>query len=54
MPGDTPLGSGASYLGSNLTMYIDNGTITNARVDDMGMSGPFIHRFAYLLFKSLL
>ena len=38
MPGDINFGSGTTYFGSNLTAYVNNGTIPNARVDDMGMS----------------
>ena len=38
MPGDIIFGSGTSYFGANLTAYVNNGTIPEARVDDMGMS----------------
>ena len=38
MPGDIFFGSGTSYFGANLTAYVNNGTIPEARVDDMGMS----------------
>ena len=37
MPGDIVFGSGTSYFGGNLTAYVNNGTIPEARVDDMGM-----------------
>ncbi len=36
MPGDVTIGSGDSYFGGNLTSYVQNGTIPEARVDDMG------------------
>jgi len=36
MPGDITFGSGTSYFGGNLTAYVENGTISEARVDDMG------------------
>ena len=43
MPGDIDYGSGYTYFGSNLTAYINNGTIPEARLDDMSMSNiPFI------------
>jgi len=37
MPGNIipPLDSNASYFGANLTAYVENGTIPEARVDDM-------------------
>ncbi|KAF8312329.1 glycoside hydrolase [Clavulina sp. PMI_390] len=35
MPGDVALGSGGSYFGQNLTDYVNNGTIAEARLDDM-------------------
>jgi beta-glucosidase-like glycosyl hydrolase len=35
MPGDISLGSGTSYFGRNLTAYVQNGTIPEARLDDM-------------------
>ena len=35
MPGDITLNSGTSYFGANLTAYVQNGTIPEARVDDM-------------------
>ena len=38
MPGDITFDSGTTYFGSNLTAYVYNGTIPQARVDDMGMS----------------
>lgn len=38
MPGDIYFDSGTTYFGSNLTAYVNNGTIPEARVDDMGMS----------------
>ena len=43
MPGDIVFGSGTSYFGGNLTAYVNNGTIPEARVDDMGINFlPFI------------
>ena len=35
MPGDITVDSGTSYFGANLTAYVQNGTIPEARVDDM-------------------
>ncbi len=35
MPGDITFDSGTSYFGPNLTAYVRNGTIPEARVDDM-------------------
>lgn len=35
MPGDITFQSGDSYFGRNLTAYVNNGTIPEARVDDM-------------------
>src|SRR5579863_7515696 len=35
MPGDITLGSGTSYWGSNLTAYLLNGSIPEARLNDM-------------------
>ena len=35
MPGNIVSGSNASYFGANLTAYVQNGTIPEARVDDM-------------------
>ena len=35
MPGTIASGSNASYFGANLTTYVQNGTIPEARVDDM-------------------
>ncbi|KAI9432198.1 beta-glucosidase [Lactarius indigo] len=35
MPGDITFNSGTSYFGANLTAYVRNGTIPEARVDDM-------------------
>ena len=52
MPGDIFFGSGTTYFGSNLTTYVDNGTVPNARIDDMGMSSPFT--ITYHLSKFLL
>ena len=37
MPGDATFGSGDSYFGGNLTAYVNNGTIPEARVDDMAV-----------------
>jgi len=57
MPGDVGLGSSApntSYFGGNLTAYVNNGTIPEARVDDMGMSFPFHKSIAIYLSNLLL
>ncbi|KAJ3476612.1 hypothetical protein NLI96_g11043 [Meripilus lineatus] len=35
MPGDITFNSGTSYFGQNLTDYVRNGTIPEARIDDM-------------------
>jgi beta-glucosidase-like glycosyl hydrolase len=35
MPGDVFYNSNTSYFGANLTAYVENGTIPEARVDDM-------------------
>ncbi|KAI6118095.1 glycoside hydrolase superfamily [Pisolithus sp. B1] len=35
MPGDITLGSGTTYFGANLTAYVMNNTISEARLDDM-------------------
>ncbi|KAH9055806.1 beta-glucosidase [Lactarius deliciosus] len=35
MPGDITFFSATSYFGANLTVYVQNGTIPEARVDDM-------------------
>ena len=35
MPGDVTFDSGDSYFGGNLTAYVNNQTIPEARVDDM-------------------
>jgi beta-glucosidase len=35
MPGDISFDSNTSYFGANLTTYVQNGTIPEARVDDM-------------------
>ena len=35
MPGDITLGSGTSYFGANLTAFVKNGSIPEARLDDM-------------------
>ncbi|KAI0293191.1 glycoside hydrolase family 3 protein [Multifurca ochricompacta] len=35
MPGDITFNSGTSYFGANLTAYVQNNTIPEARVDDM-------------------
>ncbi|KAK2465560.1 hypothetical protein APHAL10511_002452 [Amanita phalloides] len=37
MPGDITFNSGTSYFGGNLTKYVQNGTIPEARVDDMAI-----------------
>ena len=47
MPGDIAFGSGTSYFGGNLTTYVNNGTVPEARVDDMGMLIS-LHSFIYL------
>lgn len=36
MPGDITFDSGTSYFGANLTAFVQNGTIPESRVDDMG------------------
>lgn len=38
MPGDITFDSGNSYFGGNLTAFVQNGTISLERVDDMGAS----------------
>ncbi|PIL26477.1 hypothetical protein GSI_12235 [Ganoderma sinense ZZ0214-1] len=35
MPGDIIPGSGTSFFGANLTTFVENGTIAEARLDDM-------------------
>lgn len=35
MPGDINFAPGTSWWGSNLTAFVENGTIAEARVDDM-------------------
>lgn len=35
MPGDITFSSGTSWWGQNLTDFVKNGTIAEARVDDM-------------------
>ncbi|EIN05767.1 beta-glucosidase [Punctularia strigosozonata HHB-11173 SS5] len=35
MPGDVTFGSGDSFFGGNMTAYVQNGTIPEAKVDDM-------------------
>ena len=35
MPGDIFPGSGTSFFGRNLTDFVQNGTIAEARLDDM-------------------
>jgi beta-glucosidase len=37
MPGDVIIGLGGSYFGSNLTAFVNNGTIPLSRVDDMAI-----------------
>ena len=49
MPGDISFKSGTSYFGSNLTAYVNNGTIPETRVDDMGMSSPFTFTIVLLV-----
>ena len=41
MPGDTAFDSGDSYFGGNLTAYVNNGTIPEARIDDMAVRYAF-------------
>lgn len=35
MPGDITFNSGTSYWGANLTAFVNNGSIAEARLDDM-------------------
>ena len=35
MPGDITFDSGNSYFGGNLTAFVNNGSIAEARLDDM-------------------
>ena len=35
MPGDIAFRSGTTWRGTNLTAYVENGTIAESRVDDM-------------------
>ena len=35
MPGDITFDSGNSWFGGNLTAFVDNGTIAEARLNDM-------------------
>ena len=35
MPGDIIPGTGTSFFGANLTAFVENGTIAEARLDDM-------------------
>ena len=44
MPGDITFDSGTSYFGANLTAWVKNGTLPEARVDDMGMLLMLIQR----------
>jgi beta-glucosidase-like glycosyl hydrolase len=37
MPGDITFNSGTTYFGANLTAFVSNGTIPEARVDDMAI-----------------
>ena len=41
MPGDIKFGSRDSFFGGNLTAYVNNGTIPEARVDDMAVRYVF-------------
>jgi hypothetical protein len=41
MPGDITFNSGTSYFGANLTSFVNDGIIPEARVDDMGKSYTF-------------
>lgn len=45
MPGDTSFNTGFSYWGTNLTLAVLNGTVTQARLDDMVMRimTPYFH-----------
>ena len=45
MPGDITFDSGTSYFGANLTAWIKNGTIPEARLDDMGRLLMLIQRY---------
>ena len=45
MPGDISFDSGDSYFGGNLTAYVGNGTIPEARLDDMGTKHDLICQF---------
>jgi len=45
MPGDITLGSGTSWWGPNLTLFVENGTIPLSRMDDMAtriMAGYYL------------
>lgn len=46
MPGDITFDSGTSYFGANLTAWVKNGTIPEARVDDMGRLLMLIQRYS--------
>ena len=35
MPGDIIASTGTSFFGANLTAFVENGTIAEARLDDM-------------------
>ena len=50
MPGDVTFSSGDSYFGGNLTTYVNNGTIPEARVDDMAVRCVFRVIAIFLLF----
>ena len=48
MPGDQTLGSGDSFWGPNLTAYVNNGSVSEQRLDDMATrivaSWYFLHQ----------
>ena len=53
MPGDVLFNSGDSYFGGNLTAYVNNGTIPEARVDDMAVRYVFLMLcFPFLTYKT--
>ena len=53
MPGDITFQSNTTYFGSNLTAYVNNGTISESRVDDMGMDYllSFLNRISHRNFS---
>lgn len=51
MPGDITFDSGTSWFGGNLTDYVKNGSISEARLDDMAtriVAGTLKARRLYL------